>query len=136
MICHHTIPCALTALFSPLPVPHAITKGHRQFKFLWYFPYPCERSPLATTILCAARTFLSDNHPCGHLSDCLSSSHLSYHISLYESICPPPTSPSSVNSKCLSIAKLTSLSATSFCSRFTWTNAIASKFFSNLCISS
>ena len=26
--------------------------------FLWYFPYPYGRSPLATTLLCVARTFL------------------------------------------------------------------------------
>lgn len=35
--------------------------GCREVLFLWYFPYSYERSPLATTVPCAARTFLLVN---------------------------------------------------------------------------
>ncbi len=35
--------------------------GCREVLFLWYFPYPYGRSPLTTTVPCAARTFLLVN---------------------------------------------------------------------------
>ncbi len=87
----YTMLWALTPLFSPLPYPLKVTptrwvlpvpfphsrqarmgspryrhpsmlpSGDRAVLFLWYFPYPCGRSPLATTLLCVARTFLLHN---------------------------------------------------------------------------
>lgn len=53
-----------------------------RFKFLWYFPYPHGRSPLTTTVPCAARTFLSRS---------LSSDRLSSSFSLYPTPTPEST---------------------------------------------
>ena len=44
--------CALAALVSPLPL--------RAVSFLWHFPYSRLRLPLATVLLYAVRTFLTD----------------------------------------------------------------------------
>ena len=46
--------CALTALVSPLPPLQGAVS------FLWHFPYGYPRLPLATVLLYAVRTFLTD----------------------------------------------------------------------------